>query len=93
MKHPGFTQRASAPPAVWRRLAVLMTNILDRSPIGDILRRGDVDAGAGEKVISSLAASSLAEGIAHPELVGACFPYGVLAELHLALLLQPMESN
>ena len=52
-------------------------------------RRSDVDVGAGEKVVSSLAASFFAEGITHPEDVGAFAPRGVLPEGYRTLLVQP----
>ena len=44
----------------------------------NFLRRCNVDVGAGEKVVSSLAASFLAEGITHREDVGALVPRGAL---------------
>ena len=50
------------------------------------LRRCDVESGAGEWVVSSLAASFLAEGITHPEDVGTLAPRGALylvLELHI----------
>ena len=50
------------------------------------LRRCDVESGAGEWVVSSLAASFLTEGITHPEDVGPLAPRGALylvLELHI----------
>ena len=42
-----------------------MANVLDRSMLENFYRRCDVNAGAGEKVVSSLAASFVVESIAH----------------------------
>ena len=53
------------PPAVLGRIVFLMTNVQDRSIIVDFFGRWDADAGVGGTVTSSLAASFLAEGIAH----------------------------
>ena len=75
-------------PAVLGRLVFLMTNVLDRSTIVGFLRF-DEDAGVGEKFTSSLAASFLAEGIAHPQGVGASAPHGVLPEEYRTQRLQP----
>ena len=62
----------------------LVTNIQNRSTLVDFLRR-DVDAGASGVVMSCFAAKLLAEGIAHPEDVGALAPYGPLPAQYRAL--------